>query len=157
MKRINIVFSVILACVSVIFYFYADSFKSLPGQSDIGPSAFPKAICILLFICALILLVQQIKELKKDGETRIQLFNLKWVWGVAIAFSYCFFLERAGFLLTSMIAIFLMQRLLLNEPFRKAWPLMTGIAVMVPAALYCIFDILLKVPLPAGILESLLI
>ena len=46
--------------------------------------------------------------------------------------------------------------LLLNEPFKKAWPLMLAVSILAPVVLYAIFGMFLKVPLPNGILSGLL-
>lgn len=42
MKKLNIVFSVVLIAVAAFFFFYADTFKTLPGQTEIGPGASPR-------------------------------------------------------------------------------------------------------------------
>lgn len=42
MKKLNIVFSVVLIAVAAFFFFYADTFKMLPGQTEIGPALSPR-------------------------------------------------------------------------------------------------------------------
>ena len=54
-----------------------------------------------------------------------------------------------------MVSIFVMEVLLLNEPFKKAWPLVTGVAVIAPIVIQLVFGVALKVPLPAGLLSFL--
>ena len=70
MKKLNIVFSVVLIAVAAFFFFYADTFKMLPGQTEIGPGAFPKAVCVGLAVCGVLLIIQ---ELRKGGSEKAEL------------------------------------------------------------------------------------
>ena len=82
MKKLNIVFSVVLIAVAAFFFFYADTFKMLPGQTEIGPGAFPKAVCVGLAVCGILLIIQ---ELRKDGSEKAELFSKKLLIGIAAA------------------------------------------------------------------------
>ena len=79
MKKLNIVFSVVLIAVAAFFFFYADTFKMLPGQTEIGPGAFPKAVCVGLAVCGILLIIQ---ELRKDGSEKAELFSKKLLIGL---------------------------------------------------------------------------
>lgn len=138
MKKLNIVFSVVLIAVAAFFFFYADTFKMLPGQTEIGPGAFPKAVCVGLAVCGVLLIIQELR-----------LFT-------AAAVAYFVLLKILGFVLDSIWVVFVMMALLLNEPFKKAWPLMLAVSILAPVVLYAIFGMFLKVPLPNGILSGLL-
>ena len=115
MKKLNIVFSVVLIAVAAFFFFYADTFKMLPGQTEIGPGAFPKAVCVGL---AGVLLI--IQELRKGGSEKAELFSKKLLIGIAAAVVYFVLLKILGFVLDSIWVVFVMMALLLNEPFKKA-------------------------------------
>lgn len=121
MKKLNIVFSVVLIAVAAFFFFYADTFKMLPGQTEIGPGAFPKAVCVGLAVCGVLLIIQ---ELRKDGSEKAELFSKKLLIGIAAAVAYFVLLKILGFVLDSIWVVFVMMALLLNEPFKKAWPLL---------------------------------
>ena len=171
MKKLNIVFSVVLIAVAAFFFFYADTFKMLPGQTEIGPGAFPKAVCVGLAVCGVLLIIQ---ELRKDGSEKAvaaavkdyydrngiaydpELFSKKLLIGIAAAVAYFVLLKILGFVLDSIWVVFVMMALLLNEPFKKAWPLMLAVSILAPVVLYAIFGMFLKVPLPNGILSGLL-
>lgn len=116
MKKLNIVFSVVLIAVAAFFFFYADTFKMLPGQTEIGPGAFPKAVCVGLAVCGVLLIIQ---ELRKDGSEKAELFSKKLLIGIA-AVAYFVLLKILGFVLDSIWVVFVMMALLLNEPFKKA-------------------------------------
>lgn len=154
MKKLHYVFSVVLIAVALFFFFYADTFQMLPGQKDVGPAAFPKFICICLIICAVLLVIQQARTEEPEGGMR--LFSWKWLVGVVTAFVFYLVLDKVGFVITSMVTIFIMECLLLNEPFKKALPLISSVAVIIPIAVQLIFGQFLKVPLPTGILSGIL-
>lgn len=153
MKKLHYFFSIVLIAVALFFFFYADTFQTLPGQKDIGPAAFPKFICICLIICAVLLVIQQAGD--KSGEQDVRLFSWKWLIGVLTAFGFFLALKPVGFVITAIVAVFIMECLLLNEPFKKALPLITIVAVAVPVAVQIIFGQFLKVPLPTGILSGI--
>lgn len=150
LKHLNIIFAVLIIIFACVFFFYADTFKILPGQADIGPKAFPRFVSVCLAILSVLLIVS---ELKKNDDTVIQLFNLKFFIGLATAIVYVLLFKKVGFVLCSMVAIFIMEVLLLNEPFKKACPLLVAIAVIIPLMIQIVFGMFLKVPLPAGILS----
>ena len=82
LKHLNIIFAGLLIAVAGVFYRAADTFKMLPGQKDIGPKAFPRAVCICIVILAVLLIIDSIR--KKD-DRKIELFNLKFFIGIATA------------------------------------------------------------------------
>ena len=152
LKHLNLIFSGVLIVLAGIFFKYADTFKMLPGQADIGPKAFPRFVSVVIVILAILLIIT---ELKKNDQTKVQLFNLKFLIGLVTAVLYFLLFKKVGFVLCSMVSIFVMEVLLLNEPFKKAWPLVTGVAVIAPIVIRLVFGVALKVPLPAGLLSFL--
>lgn len=153
MKKLNLFFGAILIAVSAFFYYYAGTFQTMPGQKDIGPSAFPRFICILLIICGILLIA---RELKRDSKETVSLFSLKFFGGLVCILLYYLLLKKLGFILDSILIVAIMMLMLLNEPLKKAWPLVAGVSVCVPIVLYLIFGMFLKVPIPAGILSGIL-
>lgn len=152
LKHLTLIFSGVLIVLAGIFFKYADTFKMLPGQADIGPKAFPRFVSVVIVILAILLIIT---ELKKNDQTKVQLFNLKFLIGLVTAVLYFLLFKKVGFVLCSMVSIFVMEVLLLNEPFKKAWPLVTGVAVIAPIVIQLVFGVALKVPLPAGLLSFL--
>lgn len=153
MKKLNIIFSTIVIAVSAYFFFYADAFKTLPGQREIGPAAFPKAVCAALIVCSVILIIT---EVRKENKEKAELFNLKVLISFAAVAVYFLLLNSLGFIFDSILIIFLMMMLLLNEPFKKAWPLVVSVSILAPVILYVIFSSFLKVPLPVGVISFVL-
>ena len=97
-----------------------------------------------------------IQELRKRGRQNAQLFSNNLLIRIADPVAYFVLLKILGFVLDSIWVVFVMMALLLNEPFKKAWPLMLAVSILAPVVLYAIFGMFLKVPLPNGILSGLL-
>lgn len=153
MKKLNLIFGAVLIAVSAFFFYYAGTFQSMPGQKDIGPSAFPRFVCVLLIVSGILLIL---REMKKGNQEKAALFSLKFFLGLVCIFLYFLLLKRLGFILDSILIVAIMMLMLLNEPLKKAWPLVLGVSVVVPVGLYMIFGMFLKVPIPKGILSGIL-
>lgn len=153
MKKLNITFGVLLILCAAFFFVYAGTFQTLPGQLDIGPAAFPRLVCVGLALCGVLLIVS---EMKSKDTTPAELFNVKFFIGIATAVGYFLLLKPLGFVIASMLAVLIMMLLLLNEPLKKAWPLIVIVSIAAPIALQLIFGVFLKVPLPEGILAPIL-
>lgn len=153
MKKLNIAFGAILTVAAAYFFYYAGTFRAMTGQKDIGPSAFPWAVCVALAVCGIILIL---RELKKNDSTPISLFSRKFAVGLAAVVVYFILLPHLGFILDSVWIVGVMVLILLNEPLKKAWPLALGVTLGAPIVLYLIFGVFLKVPLPNGILSGIL-
>ncbi len=152
LKHLNIIFAGLLIAMAGVFYHVADTFKMLPGQKDIGPKAFPRAVCICIIILAVLLIID---EIRKNDDRKIQLFNIKFVIGVITAVLFFLLFKKVGFVLCGIVSVFVMEVLLLNEPFKKAWPVVTAVAILVPVAIQLVFGTFLKVSLPKGLLAFL--
>ena len=152
LKHLNIIFAGLLVALAGVFYRFADTFKMLPGQKDIGPKAFPRFVCICIVILAVLLIID---EIRKNDDKKIELFNIKFFIGLATAILFFLLFKKVGFVLCGIVAVFVMEVLLLNEPFKKAWPIVVSVAIIAPVVIQLVFGTFLKVPLPKGILAFL--
>ncbi|MDY3251129.1 MAG: tripartite tricarboxylate transporter TctB family protein [Candidatus Choladocola sp.] len=153
MKKLNVTFGAILVAAAAYFFYYAGTFKAMTGQQDIGPSAFPRAVCLALAACGIILII---REMKKNSQETVSLFNVKLAVGVVAVIVYFLLLPYLGFVIDSIWIVGVMVLILLNEPLKKAWPLALGVTIGAPIVLYTVFGVFLKVPLPNGILAGIL-
>lgn len=149
MKRRNLVSAIILLALSVGTLLET---RKLPIGTLTSPQSgfFPLILAICLGIFSLVLLGQAIKE-KPEGET------ISWVnpggWKglsltVGALFVFAIFFEWLGYL----ISIFLLMTFLLGAIGNKRWWFVIMISLLSTLASYLIFGILLKAPLPEGIL-----
>ena len=153
MKKLKLIFGAVVIAVSAFFFYYSGTFQRMPGQKDIGPGAFPRFVCGLLILSGILLIL---REIKQDNQETVYLFSLKFFMGLLSIFCYFLLLKGLGFILDSIWIVAVMMLMLLNEPFKKAWPLIAGVSVGVPTGLYMIFGVFLKVPIPNGLLSGIL-
>ncbi len=121
--------------------------------SDVGSAYVPKfvAICILVTAGAkLVLTVRDNSETarKKQGVA----FDLLGGGGtVVLMLAYMMALQPVGFILSSAVYLFLQIMLMSNQDNRKP-VLFAVISAVLPVAVYALFNYVIKMPLPKGIL-----
>ena len=119
------------------------------GEPGSGFLSFVAGSCLTLM--ALILFIQSfIREKELPDKISVLWHGMKWHRSVMIALvllGYILGLESIGFILCSLILIFLMLRVL----EKYSWGKSILISVTASAFSYLIFSVLLKVMLPKGI------
>ena len=118
---------------------------SEPGgpSATIGPRAFPIAIGIGLVVCSV--------WVGLTGSARRELPSIDWRVAAmsALAFlAYVVLLEPAGYLLTTVAFIATESRLLGS----RAWVRDLVVSVVITASVYTVFNVLLGIRLPAGVM-----
>jgi len=123
----------------------------------LSPSYYPRLICYCLLGFGIALLARQIfSALKKDTAKFIDDQTIKKVYLLAVAvllFAYYLSLPFLGFVLASSIVLFL---LLLLAGDRNYFALVS-IPLLLPICVYLFFTKVANIPIPAGILEPMLI
>lgn len=150
MKKADIIAGVIglLIAVYVIrdaYYFPEDKVLLL------GPSFFPTALAVGLGILSLVLIV-----LALAGKSRPSTdpFNIKdpgvhrAIICLAAIVAYCRLFEFLGFIITSTAFLFALMYLLKRRDYLK----MAAVSIGVTLLIYGIFNRLLDISLPAGLL-----
>ena len=148
MKKYNVGISIILLAVSAATFAGA---SALPASSDasIGPGTWPKILAILLGILSILLLIQSLGD-KSGQEAPFHAGpELKRVGvGILILAAFCALLYFVGFMIAAAFMIPAVM-LLMGE---KRIPVLAGVDVGVLVAVFVIFSVALKLPLPQGIL-----
>jgi putative tricarboxylic transport membrane protein len=121
-------------------------------MNDPGPGLFPFLAGLLLIGFSLTGFLKATFQ-KESGEKNIrQLWAAshwkKVLYTIAILLIYTLLLEKVGFLLmTLLLFIFLFRKI---EP--QKWRLVIGLSVLASVGAYLIFDRILQVQLPRGLL-----
>ena len=126
----------------------------LKNPNVIHPSAWPKAIIILLLICLAVNIYKIIKKNKgnpdftfaKFVENSKEFFKSRMFIGMLILIAASFLLEPLGFVVTAALLMF-SYGLLLGE--KKVWR-MAIVSVVVALLMHILFSGLLDVTLPRG-------
>lgn len=124
----------------------------------LAPSYWPRVICIVLALLGIGMLVRRFLEIQK-GKAEEEESGIRdlifWRVGLVIAGTFLIYavLETLGFVLTGIIALAVLM-LIAGE--RR--PLQIALVSLgVPLALYFFFTKAASIPIPAGILEPILV
>ena len=141
-------FLLFLCIVSAFLFFITFNFEVFEmDKYSLGPAFFPRLICIILFLIALILLIFSIKN-KNYSKIKNKNPNLKYsVMTIIFFIVYVFLIEKLGYLTSTIIfmisIIFLLKSksLLINIIF----------SVVFSSVIYLLFSKGFNVSLPEGI------
>lgn len=165
--REEIVPSAIMLILDMALYAVASTIHP-KIKFDIGSGAFPKLLTLIIAVLLLVRIacsVVRILRVKKTAAAEEQeerhLDKKSVLCGcgtIALLGCYVVSFKAAGFIVSSVIYLFL-QQLLFAPPERdrkKYLITITAVAVILPAAVYFMFVYGLHVMLPKGILQGIL-
>ena len=141
-----------LLALAIAILFNIQSFPRIPGQS-IGPSAFPGLLAGLLAICAVILIVNGLRDraaaswITPGAWLRSRRHTGNFLLTVGVLLFYIFLSDKLGFIVCGTVLLCVLF-----------WKLQVRTALILPIALavtlmiHLIFYKGLRVPLPWGVL-----
>jgi hypothetical protein len=148
MQRAHLVVSVVALALSVVYLIGALEYP-MGTMEQPGPGRYP------LFVGALLLLASigsLVTNLLKPAEGELHLPKGKElgrvVTVIAGTVAYVVLLPYAGHLVASIVTVFIV----LQAMGLSSWPLKIGFTVLIALGSYCLFDLILNVPLPKGFL-----
>ena len=117
-----------------------------------GPGFISFLAGSLLGLAGFLLFMGQLVEKRKGGEGKgrisIDHFWKKGVWLLIASFGYCLFLDPLGFVISTVLLIFILIKIMGNR--RWFFPFLTS--VLVAIITYLAFNVWLRINLPRGIL-----
>lgn len=144
----------LLALLAVAVLITVSQYPPIPGQ-NVGPSAFPGLVAILLLGCSLLLIWRGVRGERRPlvvlgNWTKSTPHVINFLLVIASLLFYIFCSEFLGFIITgtAILAVLfyaLGVRLILVLP----------IAVIATLAIHTIFYQFLRVPLPWGLLQGM--
>lgn len=136
------ILGVLLLLVAIAYGIIASGYRVRFGD-PLGPSIFPLLLAFPVGLLSLVLIFRPGPEpLWVRGRGL-----LRQVATVGVLVVYIFLLEPVGFIVTTTVAVFLLALLLAAPPWRAV---LTG--AITSLVLYFVFNNLLGLPLPGGIL-----
>lgn len=135
----------VLLALAVAFGVTASGYEAMIGD-PLGPAVFPMVLAVPLLLFSLYLIVRPDPE--PDWARGRALLKQALTVGVFVAYAYL--LEVLGFVVTTFLAVVALGMLLDAKPLQAA-AAGVGIAVV----LFVLFNNLLNLPLPAGVLGFL--
>lgn len=135
-------FSLLLIVMAVIGYGMIGGMEEVYEPGEIQASTYPR----IILACLIIACIFQI--FKTDAPSEKAEFSLRGIAAIGIIAAYIALLETIGyFLLTPFVLI----ALPILVGFRN-YKIIALSVVLVMAALYVVFGLILKIPLPSGLL-----
>jgi len=126
----------------------------------LAPSYWPRIICLAIAVLGVAILIRSAIQLKNgsvpaEDPEGADADHYLWRAGIVISlgFALYFVLETLGFVLASTIALVILM-LFAGE---RRWQIIVPVALCVPLALYLFFVKAASIPIPAGILDSILV
>jgi putative tricarboxylic transport membrane protein len=132
-----------LLALAVAYGVAASGYQAMIGD-PLGPAVFPIVLAIPLGLLSLYLIARPDPEPAWPRGRAL----LKQLLALVAFVAYAYLLEPLGFLLSTFLAV-LVLGWLLGAKLWQAGAAGVGIAVV----LFVVFDILLSLPLPAGVLD----
>ena len=132
-----------LLALAVAYGVTAGGYQAMIGD-PLGPAVFPTALAIALGLLSLYLIV------RPDPEPAWPLGRalLKQVLTLVAFVAYAYLLEPLGFLVSTFLAVVVLGWLLGARLWQAG---AAGVAIAI--VLFVLFDTLLSLPLPAGVLD----
>lgn len=139
------IISLIAALIAIFFFVDAGTFQDLSTNPlDIGSRAFPRLVCIFLFIFAVYQMIHAIKKTKPLNE-KVDLGDFHTIAiGAVILAVYIYAFKAIGYFYTTPFFIFILQ---LIQGSRK-WVTMIAVSIGFSLFAYLVFVRFLGVALP---------
>ncbi len=150
MKKYDTIIGIVLFFVSVILSIGAIKLR-IGKFNDFGPGFFPLLAGLFIAVFSLIIIISSLRGSPNSIPQHDAFITGKTTMIVIILLLFGLFVENAGFFLCAFFASLLMLRI--NGI--KKWPYLLFVPGLICIGTFLIFNILLKVRLPFGILGSI--
>ncbi len=145
LKKADVVCSLLVIPICLYVFYESGRWPIIPDMGN--PAWIPRGVATCLLGGALLLLGKALRgrsltlPSRLDGADRARV-----LWVAALTGAYVIFIERLGFIATTVPYLFGFS-LALGE---RRWGRLVLFAVAVPVVTYLVFDRTLNVPLPRG-------
>ena len=139
----------LLLCIGLALM--AWSYHAPFSYEPVGPRAFPLLLIVMIALGSIYLLVKPSSATSHDDEPPLDRHVVRKVASCVVIFTlYAALFEPLGFIPASLIFGIAMARL-----YEGTWKTSVISGVVLAVGLFVLFDKILDVPLPLGILSSL--
>lgn len=149
-KTVDIGVGIFLCLFSALVFWYADGYAGR-GVNSYGPDFFPKALSVMMFICAFALIVRAVGgfSLVSLESTDRQGF-IRAAATLAISIGYIFLMKLIGFYIATALFLYAVMTFLRQKGHVKR----VLVSLITASLIFGIFHFFLKIPLPEGLIYS---
>ena len=137
------VFALVLIVLASIFFALIGGLEEPYSPGALAASTYPRLILVCIIILSCLLIIRPV-----TGEQGISIISAKGFAVILLTAGYILLLESLGFFVLTPVFLFLVP-LVVGYRHHVA---NAASAVLVTAALYAVFVLVLNIPLPAGLL-----
>ena len=137
------VFALVLIVLASIFFALIGGMEEPYSPGALAASTYPRLILVCIIILSCLLIIRPV-----TGEQGISIITAKGFAVILLTAGYILMLESLGFFVLTPVFLFLVP-LVVGYRHHVA---NAASAVLVTAALYAVFVLVLNIPLPAGLL-----
>lgn len=146
MKTANLVSSMIAILIAAFFFIMTFQFKEINVQ-DTGPAFLPRLYAGILVILAILLFINSYKSKTPKNEDTSTNFKLVFITMV-LMIGLISLIPIIGFYIATPIAVFIFLKIFKQ----KNLFLLIGLPIGIVVCVYLLFQRILLVPLPSGII-----
>jgi putative tricarboxylic transport membrane protein len=136
-------FALVLIVLASIFYALIGGLEDPYSPGALAASTYPRLILICIIALSCLLIIRPV-----SGEQETSTISIKALAVILLAAGYIVLVESLGFFVLTPVFLFFVP---LVSGYRQHVVNATS-AVLVTAALYAVFVLVLNIPLPAGLL-----
>jgi len=145
LKKVDIITALLLLPICLYVFYESGKWPILPDMGN--PAWIPRGVAVCLLVAALLLLVRALQGRSLTMPSRLEgADRARVLWVAALTGAFVIVVERLGFI-TAAVPYMFGFGLVLGE---RRWVRLALFAVVVPVAIYLLFDTALNVPLPRG-------
>ncbi|QGU94723.1 hypothetical protein GOM49_06085 [Clostridium bovifaecis] len=148
MKKADIISAILFLIFAALVIISTSQFPDFSGEGVTGPDFFPRVLGIILIVLSILLFINAILS-KDNGKTG--LFDkaaIRAYITIGAVLIYVVLMNILGFIIVNFLFLFGLIRYYGLKNYLKV----ALTSVVGTAGIYCIFKILLAVPLPTGLL-----
>ncbi|EMR07001.1 Tripartite tricarboxylate transporter TctB family protein [Bhargavaea cecembensis DSE10] len=162
LKNKNIQSGIFLLVVSVVMFAATLSFKQLT-TSQVGPAFMPQIISVLIGLMSIAIIIEGYRKVKygtegdpeeegeEDQDTAKEVSYRPVILSFVLMAIYVAVMPVVGFLITTMLYMFLQMMILSSKPDRR-WMLFAIVSVVASSVIYYVFRNVFYIMLPSGLL-----
>ena len=158
----DLILGIVMLLVSGLYLFFAQQIKTRPKLTPGYASAriMPTLLGVLLAVLSILCIVQGLRKLKEpETDSQAKKMDRGDLAAVLLTFAviigYILILPVAGFILSTILYLFL-QMIILSPAEKRNYGLFCLVAVVFTAIVFVAFRVGMQQLLPRGVIESLL-
>lgn len=147
-KKGNMIIAILFVLTGIWVIIEASTFPVIGDGQITGPDFFPKVLASILIGLSILLFISTVLSKEDSVVGLFEIYALKAYTTMLALVIYMVLLNIIGFIFATPIFLFGLIRFY----GMKHYPKIVLSAIVVTAAIYSVFKLLLAVPLPTGIL-----